>query len=107
MGGQKFIIEARKIIGNDVITLFSAYNTAHLNWIKKFKNSLFSNEANFYEEYLNCFLNNNENSTITAIKELKQKIEKKFGIEFYFDSKFLYYPNFKDSGHFSDLTFDR
>ena len=54
-GGKKFIDEARKIIGTDVITLFLAYNIQHLQWIKDYKNALFSNEPNFYEEYLSCF----------------------------------------------------
>ena len=55
LGGKKFIDEARKIIGNDVIVLFSAYNIDHLKWIKNYKNALFSNDPNFYEEYLECF----------------------------------------------------
>ena len=33
MGGKKFIIESRKIIGNDVISLILAYNKNYLNWI--------------------------------------------------------------------------
>ena len=55
LGGREFVINARKIIGNDVITLFLAYNIQHINWIKNFKNSLFSNQPTFYEDYLNCF----------------------------------------------------
>ena len=55
LGGKKFVDNARKIIGNDVIVLFLAYNTAHLKWVKDYKNALFSNDPNFYEEYLQCF----------------------------------------------------
>ena len=106
MGGKKFVTEARKIIGNDVIVLFLAYNKNHLNWIKNYKNSLFSNDANFYEEYLNSFVNNNSEETIKAINELREKIENQYNIKFYFDSNFLYFPNFKDSGKFSDLRFN-
>ena len=56
LGGKKFITNARKIIGNDVIALFLAYNTSHLDWIKNYKNALFSNDPKFYEEYLECFV---------------------------------------------------
>ena len=52
LGGKKFIDEARKIIGNEVLVLFLAYNIAHLKWVKDYKNALFSNKPNFYEEYL-------------------------------------------------------
>ena len=106
MGGKKFVTEARKIIGNDVIVLFLAYNKNHLNWIKNYKNSLFSNDANFYEEYLNSFVNNNSEETIKAINKLREKIENQYNIKFYFDSNFLYFPNFKDAGKFSDLRFN-
>ena len=106
MGGKKFITEARKIIGNDVISLFLAYNKNHLNWIKNFKNSLFSTGANFYEEYLDSFFNNNSEDTIKAINKLREKIENQYNVKFSFDSNFLYFPNFKDSGKFSDLRFN-
>ena len=53
LGGKAFIDEARKIIGNDVITLFLAYNISHLNWIKDYRNAIFSNDPKFYEKYLN------------------------------------------------------
>ena len=56
LGGKKFINMARKVIGNDVISLFLAYDIDHLKWIKNFKNALFSNETGFYEKYLDyCF----------------------------------------------------
>jgi len=105
LGGKEFIINARQIIGNDVITLFLAYNQDHINWIKNFKNALFSNDANFYEEYLESFYNKSKSETINSINELKTKIEKRFNVNFNFDSKFLDYPNFKTEGHYSDLSF--
>ena len=103
-GGKKFVDEARKIIGNDVIVLFSAYNTEHLKWIKDYKNSLFSNDPYFYEEYLNCFSEENFNKKGEILK-LKEKMEKHYKIQFKFDDKFLYFPNFKDNGKFTDLSF--
>ena len=47
LSGKQFVIDARKIIGNDVIALFLCYNIEHLKWIKKFKNAIFSNEPEF------------------------------------------------------------
>ena len=104
LGGKKFIDEARKIIGNDVITLFLAYNIKHLNWIKNYKNALFSNDPNFYEQYLNCF-NDEYYKKEDKILELKQSIENHYKVKFTFDDKFLEYPNYKDKGSFSELTF--
>ena len=46
-GGKGFIEEARKILKNDVIALFLAYNIRHLQWVKNFKNALFSNDPEF------------------------------------------------------------
>jgi hypothetical protein len=106
LGGKKFVDEARKIIGNNVIALFLAYNIQHLKWIKNYKNSLFSNEPCFYEEYLDCFSDAfAENLKKDKILALKGKIESHYKIQFNFDDQFLYYPNFKDGGKYSDLTF--
>ena len=55
LGGKKFVDQARNILGNDVIVLFSAYNTEHIKWVKDYKNALFSNDPKFYEDYLNFF----------------------------------------------------
>ena len=104
LGGKKFVDNARKTIGNDVIALFLAYNIQHLNWIKNYKNALFSNEPNFYEEYLNCF-NDEIYSKEEKILELKQTIENHYKVNFNFDDKFLDYPKFKDGGNFSELMF--
>ena len=41
-GGKKFVEKAREIIGNNVIVLFLAYKKSHLDWIKNFKNAIFS-----------------------------------------------------------------
>ena len=104
LGGKKFIDEARKIIGNDVIVLFLAYNIKHLEWIKNYRNALFSNEPYFYEEYLNCFSEGKCNIKF-EISKLKEKIENHYNVKFNFNDKFLNFPNFKNSGLFSDLVF--
>jgi len=100
--GKKFVKKARKIIGNDVIVLFLAYNIEHLKWIKDYKNALFSNNPEFYEEYLECF---DDDSIEYKIKSLIGQMEKHYKIKFNFDGNFLKFPNFKESGKYSDLRF--
>jgi len=104
LGGKKFIDEGRKIIGNDVIALFLAYNIKHLDWIKNYKNALFSNQPTFYEEYLNCF-NDEYYDKKEKLLELKKSIENYYKVQFTFDDKFLDYPNYKEAGTFSELIF--
>ena len=104
LGGKKFVDDARKILGNNVIVLFLAYNIKHLNWIKNYKNALYSNDANFYEEYLKCF-NEHSKDTRVSILEIKTKMENHFKVAFNFDDKFLFFPKFKNEGRFSDLKF--
>ena len=112
LSGKQFISDARKIIGSDVIALFLCYNKNHLNWIKEFKNALFSNDSSFYEEYLECFVTERgldmkkKNELISEkIINLIKKMQKKYGVKFKFFHDFLNYPNFKSEGKFSDLTF--
>ena len=105
LGGKKFINNARVILGNNVITLFLAYNIAHLDWIKNYKNALFSNEPKFYEEYLQCFDEEDEYDIKNKIKSLIEKMEKHYNVKFNFDDTYLNYPHFKTDGQFSDLEF--
>ena len=107
LGGKKFVDEARKIIGNNVIVLFSAYNIEHLKWVKDYKNALFSNEPNFYEDFLNCFSRDyyKYRNVGKNIIKLKEKIEEYYKVKFNFDNRFLHYPLFRKEGQFSDLNF--
>ena len=100
--GRTFVDQARKIIGNDVIVLFLAYRIEHLEWITKYKNALFSNEQIFYKEYLNCFSQPNPEN---KLKELIRNLEYHYKVKFNFDNNFFYYPLYKDSGLYSDLSF--
>ena len=104
-GGRDFIKKARDIIGNDVIVLFNAYVDAHLDWIKNTPNALFSNQPNFYEDFLGCFYENDEEKTKKELINLKKKIEKHYGVKFNFNNDFLCYPNFRDYGELKDLRF--
>ena len=39
------------------------------------------------------------------IRSLIDKMERHYKVKFNFDDKFLNYPNFKESGKYSDLSF--
>ena len=112
-GGKKFVDEARKIIGNDVIVLFSAYDLRHLDWVQKYNNALFSNDPNLFEEYLKCFspIYSKEQMEYNILN-LKTKVETyytkklKYNVKFNFDDKYINYPLFKDSGKYGNLAFD-
>ena len=105
LGGKEFIDEARKILENDIIVLFLSYNIQHLEWIKNYNNALFSNEPEFYESYLECFSQENENKIKDSLYKLKRDIEKHYGISLNFNDKLLDYPLFRESGKYSDLRF--
>ena len=104
LGGKAFVDDARKIIGNDVITLFLAYMEEHLEWITQYNNSLFSNIDQFHEQYLECFTDD-INTTKQNILTLKNSIEDHYEVKFKFDDKFLDFPNFREDGEYSDLNF--
>ena len=107
LGGKKFVDEARKIIKNDVIVLFSAYDEDHLEWVQKYKNALFSNDPLLFEEYLKCFSPNFSGLEIkNNILALKKQIENYYTVQFNFDDKFIYYPLYKDSGNYTDFSFN-
>jgi predicted house-cleaning noncanonical NTP pyrophosphatase (MazG superfamily) len=111
LGGKKFIDEARKILKNDVIVLFLAYNIDHLDWVKDYKNALFSNEPDFYEQYLECFSPTDKNNftdddIVDNILTLKDKMESHYGVKFNFTNTFLEYPLYKGSGEYSKLIID-
>ena len=98
--GEQFVDEARKIIGNEVLVLFVAYMTDHLNWIKEKKNALFCNKSEFYEEYLDCFTDK------WKLQELIQKFEQYYKVQFNIDyDTFLEFPLNKLDGKYSDLSF--
>ena len=104
-GGERFVSEARKIIGNDVIALFLAYKTSHLNWIKNYPNAIFSNDPKFYENYLECFNDTNTYKVKENIETLIRSIENHYQVKFNFNNKYLDFPLYKGSGLYSDLTF--
>jgi len=101
-GGKFFVENARKIIGSNIITLFIAAKRSHLNWIKDFKNAIFSNEPEFDEEFLRCFNGKNIEYNIIC---LVNKLEKHYKVKFKFDETYLYYPHFMEEGSYQNLNF--
>ena len=104
-GGRDFVDKARKIIGSDVICLFLAYMEEHLEWIVNYKNSLFSNDTEFYEQYLECFIDDDIETTKKNVLALKNSIEDYYSVKFKIENDFLDFPQFKNDGEFSDLKF--
>ena len=98
--GKKFIEIARKILGFDAVVLFFSGNRKHLEWIKNFKNVLYTNNNSFYEDYVT---NYNE----IGLKKLKNDVEKKFKIKLQeFTDDFLKFPNFiKEGKKYKDTNF--
>ena len=97
--GKQFIDAARKIIQNDVIVLFLSYSLQHLEWIKNYKNAIFSNDSKFYEEYLDKYGN------FLEMRKLILNLENHYNVRFNIDDNFLNFPLFKIDGKYSDLTF--
>ena len=91
--------ELRQIIGNNSIVLFSSFSLQNLYLVTKYKNALFSNDAKLTEEFLESF------SDVNQIKGLIKKFETGYKLKFNFDNNFLTFPNYKDKGHYSDLSF--
>ena len=100
LDGKKFVDESRRIIGNNVIVLFFDFNINHLDWIKNYKNCIFSNESKYYEEYLDSFTN--ESKLKEFIKKLEQYYKVRFNIDY---DSFLNFPLYKEEGNYSDLSF--
>ena len=53
--GRNFIDKARKILQFNAMVLFFGAWEGHLNWIKDYPNSLFTNTDKFYREYIRNF----------------------------------------------------
>ena len=102
--GKIYLDKARKLIGNDVIALFFVYDIKkHLEWITSYKNAFITNESNFLERYVKCFNGVSNEDIIQGIMDLKNDWEKKYNIKLNFSGDFLNFPNYKESGNYSDL----
>ena len=100
LSGKRFVEIARKIFGFDMMVLFFSANEDHLKWIQKFQNCLYTDQSNFYEEYITNFNKD-------GLEKLKKDVEKEYNITLMeFSENFLSYPNFKNEGDFSSLKFN-
>ena len=68
LSGKKFVEIARQILGFNVVVLFFSQNKKHFSWLQSFPNALYTNDANFYKEYIMNYNNN-------GLLNLKNKIE--------------------------------
>ena len=71
LGGKRFIEIVRKIYKFNIMVLFYSNNKDHFKWIQEFPNCLYADRPNIFEEYIT-------NYNIIGLKNLKDKIEKKF-----------------------------
>jgi hypothetical protein len=99
LSGKKFAEIARKILGFNIVVLFFSYNNKHLNWIKNFPNSLYTNKIDFSTKYIS---NYNKDGLIT----LKKEVEKNNKINLKFDNEFLAFPKFINEKNYQDIIFD-
>ena len=98
LSGKRFVEIARKILGFNVMVLFYSKNKSHLSWLQNFPNVLFTDNSNFYQEYI---LNYNE----SGLLNLKKKIETYYNIKLIFDNNFLKFPKFINSDKFDNIIF--
>ena len=98
LSGKRFVEIARKILGFNVMVLFYSKNKNHLSWLQNFPNVLFTDNSNFYQEYI---LNYNE----SGLLNLKKKIETYYNIKLIFDNNFLKFPKFINSDKFDNIIF--
>ena len=99
LSGKKFIEISRKIIGSDIIALFFSNNLNHLSWLRQFPNALFTNNDNFFREFI---LNYNYQGLLL----LKQKIENYYKIQLTFNNDFLRYPYFINEKKYDEIIFE-
>ena len=99
LSGKTFIEVARKILGFDVVVLFFSQNREHLKWIQKFPNALYTDNMEFFQEYI---INYNKE----GLYELKNKIEKRYGITLNLTGNYLEFPKFINNEEYVNIIFE-
>jgi len=103
--GRKFVEAVRKILEFDVPVLFFSSNEDHLDWIKDFPNALYTNNPNFYEEYIT---NYNEDGLLKLKEEIENKYKKQLkGEKLKFTEKFLEFPLFIEDKLYKNFFFEK
>ena len=106
--GKEFIENSRRIIGSEAIAAVSAYDVSrHIQWVKNMNNVLILNGIDFHEKFFKSIINNDTN----LIQNLKNEIIDNYKNIYDFNlnintQDLFYFPNFKNSGHFGELTFN-
>ena len=99
LSGKKFVEVARKVLGFNVVVLFFSRNEDHLTWIQNFNNTLYTNDANYYQDYI---LHYNE----LGLFNLKSEIEQNYNINLKFTNDFLKFPKFINEAEYNNLIFN-
>ena len=99
LSGKKFVEVARKLLGFNVVVLFFSRNEEHLTWIQNFPNALYTNYADYYQDYIN---NYNE----SGLLNLKSEIEDNYKINLKFTNDFLKFPKFINEAEYNNLIFN-
>ena len=108
--GIGFINNARQIIGNNTISLITCYMAQYYMGIVKNNENILLNSK--HHDCIKEFLNFAINQNINALRNLQNQIEnklKELDNSFCFqplNTNSFYFPKFKDSGEFSELSFD-
>lgn len=104
--GKKYIDKARIILGFNVIVLFFASSSRHLEWIKNYPNSLFTNTSDFFEKYVMLF-NKDTGNEENRLNNLKNEVEKYYHTKLQDLKEPLKYPLFNDGNnedqHYGEL----
>ena len=96
--GKRFVDIVRKIYGFELLVLFFSHNKKHLEWIKNYNNCLFTDNIDYYREYITNFND-------IGLKALKEKLEKELPIQFKFTFDCISFTNYKSKLTFSSLNF--
>jgi hypothetical protein len=103
--GEEFIKESRKLIGAESIAYVSSYIPSnHINWVSQLPNTLLSDDKEIFQNFLKNTITENK----SEMKNLKTKIENKYGKEFneFNEDTIFNFPKFMKEGKFSQLEFD-
>ena len=92
-------------MGGNPIAYVSCYiPNNHIDWVSKLPNTILSDDKEIFQDFLKNAVTENK----TEMKNLKIKIEEKYGKEFNEfngDTAFVF-PKFLKEGEFSQLEFD-
>ena len=103
--GEEFIKESRKIMGGNPIAYVSCYiPNNHIDWVSKLPNTILSDDKEIFQDFLKYAVTENKKE----MKNLKIKIEEKYGKEFneFNEDTAFDFPKFLKEGEFSQLEFD-